>query len=183
MESGFVWGAFFGALAGALIAGMAVAAVVKRALDRRLGAHASLGAEPVSQEPAATNGERFAEIAPELVTLARSAADSAIRREELHEWHQPDLFAESEDDISQAVRAKLRRATFNVAVARSALQGAIRRHGGTLPADLRAELAAFSAALEAEDGGSPYERKRRLAAELDAVESRIRDALGTSAAA
>ena len=180
MESGFAWSAFLGALIGALVAGLLALALVKRALDRRLGGSDSAPATSASDP--ATSGERFAEVAPELVTLARSATDSAIRREELHEWHQPDLFAESEDDISQTIRAKLRRATFNVAVAKSALQGAIRKHGAAMPAELRAELTAFSAALDAEDGGAPHERKRRLSTELDALERRIREALGATAA-
>ena len=183
MESDFAWSAFLGALVGSLIVGGLTLVLIKRSLERGLSAPdlPAQGALDAGTAPAPA-GERFAEIAPELVTLARSATDSAVRREELHEWHQPDLFSQSEDDISQTIRAKLRRATFNVAVAKSALQGAIRRHGASVPAELRSELTAFAALLDAEDGGTPSARKRRLAAELDALEARIRDSLGDSGA-
>ena len=182
MESGFALSAFLGALVGTLVAAAIVVPMLTRSIERRIGADARLAVPSAAAESSTASTDHFAEIAPELVTLARSATDSAIRREELHEWHQPDLFAESEDDITQTIRAKLRRATFNVAVAKSALQGAVRRHAAALPADLRAELTAFSATLDAEDGAAPYERKRRLAAELDAIEARIRAALGANAA-
>jgi hypothetical protein len=181
MESGLAWGAFVGALVGALVAGAVVGFIVKRALVRRLDALDARGSASVAALPSGHDGDRFAEIAPELVTLARTATDSAIRREEVHEWHQPDLFAQSEDDIAQTVRAKVRRASFNVAVSRSALHGALRRHAASLPASLADELAAFADRLEPNGDGSPAERKRRLAADLDALESRVREALAASA--
>lgn len=183
MDSGFAWSAFLGALVGSVLVGGIGLVLMKGTLDRRLsGAPATVQPQLEGEASAVPSGERFAEIAPELVTLARSATDSAMRREELHEWHQPDLFSQSEDDISQTIRAKLRRATFNVAVAKSALQGAIRRHGASVPAELRSELTAFAALLDAEDGGTPSARKRRLSAELDALEGRIRDSLGEGGA-
>jgi len=183
MESGFAWSAFLGALVGSLLIGGLALALIRRSIARALGGVVTPAeSAPAADVAAAPTGERFAEIAPELVTLARSATDSAVRREELHEWHQPDLFSESDDDISQTIRAKLRRATFNVAVAKSASQGAIRRHGAIVPPELRSELTAFAALLDAEDGATPSARKRRLAAELDALETRIRESLGEGGA-
>ena len=104
MESAFAWSAFLGALVGTLAVGVLAVVLMQRSLDRRL-AQLGTAAGAAASEPAAATADRFAEVASELVTLARSATDSAISREELHEWHQPDLFTESQDDITETVRA------------------------------------------------------------------------------
>ena len=121
---------------------------------------------------------RLAEIAPELVSLARAATESAIRTEEVHEWHQLDLFPLGSDDISEAIRDKVRRASFDALATRSALFLAIRRHRGAIPAPLEAELRGFCDRLDPDDGSSRSERKRRLAADLDALEAGLRETIG-----
>lgn len=174
-------------LAAVVVAALVVSALVhgliavwlKGAIVRALASSAdgtgSGGVVRASTE--AGDPERFTEIAPELVNLARAATGTAIRHEEVHEWHQLDLFPLGTDDISEAVREKVRRAAFDAVAARSALVHAVRRHRSAIPAPLEAELSAFCERLEPGDGGSRLERKRRLATELDALESRLRDAL------
>ncbi|HEX6589775.1 MAG TPA: hypothetical protein VF039_12195 [Longimicrobiales bacterium] len=127
---------------------------------------------------AGSGAEGFADLAPELVNLARAATNTAIRNEEVHEWHQLDLFPLGSDDISEAVRDKLRRASFDAVAARSALFVALRRNRGVIPTPLAGELGAFCERLEPSDEGTRAERKRRLAADLDALERHLRDYLG-----
>ena len=176
MESGFVWGAFLGALAGSALA-FAVAALVVRAwLDRRLARAGSAPAHAASDGP--VRDDAFADVAPELITLARAATDSAIRTEELNDWHRPSMSSLGSDDVSEIIRGKLRRASFNAVASRAALSTAIRRHRASLPAALESDLLRFCEGLETDgNGASSSERKRKLAADLDRLEARVREAL------
>ena len=178
MQSGFAWGAFVGALVGSVVAFVVVALIVRGWLERRLAALGGVAARPA--EAPATSDAALADVAPELVTLARAATDSAIRSEELNDWHRPSMTELGSDDVSDIIRGKLRRASFAAVAARAALAAAVRRHRAALPASLANELTDFCERLESNgNGATSGDRKRRLGADLDVLEARIRDALGS----
>lgn len=179
MESEYLWTAILVAIAASALLHVAVGLWLQRSLVRVLGRVPSSAADFPTSPAASAEGsaDRMAEVAPELVMLARMATDSAIRTEEVHEWHQLDLFPLGSDDISQAVRDKLRRALFDAVTARSALFVALRRNRAVIPAPVEAELRAFCERLEPTEEGTRAERKRRLAADLDALEHRLREYL------
>ena len=180
MEWGFVLGAFLGALAGSVVAFALTNASLGRRIDERLGAFEATAARVIDAHAAGAAG--FGDVAPELVALVRSATDAAMRREEVNEWHRPGLNALGSDDISESIRRRIRRAQFEALTARTALQGAIRKHRAAIPADLDAELRSFCERLEANGDGSSAATKRRLSADLDALESRIRESMSAKAA-
>lgn len=180
MEPEFVW-----TIVGAVVLLSAAVQVLtalwlKGAIARQLAAgttrDGSVTAADLDVQPA--NADGFADLAPELVNLARAATNTAIRNEEVHEWHQLDLFPLGSDDISEAVRDKLRRASFDAVAARSALFVALRRNRALIPAAIEGELRAFCERLEPTEEGTRAERKRRHAADLDALERRMREYLG-----
>lgn len=185
-------------LAVAILAAVAVSALVtglvgvwlKGSVDRRLDAFAASAAAQLEafraeaarqQEAHAVRADRFADVADELINLARRATESAIRSEELNEWHRPNAAALGSDDVSEAIRGRLRRASWDTAAATSSLSAAIRRHREVIPGVLEQELAAFHDRLTSASGeGASSERKRELAGALDSLESRFRDLLGAS---
>ena len=180
MDSESVWTIVVAVVALSAAVQVALAVWLRNAITRgRAAGPSGLQAAPSPEtETDADAPYGFAEIAPELVNLARAASNTAIRNEEVHEWHQLDLFPLGNDDISEAVRDKLRRASFDAVAARSALFVALRRNRSIIPAPLDAELRGFCERLEPSDEGTRAERKRRLAADLDALERRLRDYLG-----
>lgn len=151
---------------------------LKRGLLRELSTRSGGPAAGSQASDESGGAERFAEVAADVVTLARAAANAAIRNEEVHEWHQLDLFALGADDISETIRDRVRRAAFDAVAARSAFFVALRRHGAAIPVPLETELRAFGQQLDRDESGTRAERKRKIVAELDAVEARIREALG-----
>lgn len=180
MDSESVWTIVVAVVLLSAVVQVVVALWLKGAIARQLaGGAAGRGATSSLESEAGDAGSYgFAEIAPELVNLARAASNTAIRNEEVHEWHQLDLFPLGNDDISEAVRDKLRRASFDAVAARSALFVALRRNRALIPAPLEAELRSFCERLEPSEEGTRAERKRRLAADLDALEHRLREYLG-----
>ena len=186
MDWEYLGGAALAAVIASVVAHVLFRVWLDRALERRLGAFAAGEQAPGSGEGAqpedsrAAGAGRFAEIAPELVSLARSATDSVIRKEEVHEWHGPNLSALGSDDISDVIHENLRRASLNALAARSLLSEAIRKHRASIPPELAGELTAFCERLSTDEPGSATERKRRLATELDALEAGFRDALGAN---
>ena len=179
--SSVFWSALGGALLGSAIAVAFGAVLVRGMLDRRLASLAAVPVQNADIAPASRSG--FTEIAPELVALVRTATESAIRREEVTEWHRPSLAGGTSDDVSEVIRGRLRRASFNAVAARAALNAGIGRFRGAIPADLETELRAFCTRLDSEEDAPSSERKRRLAEDLDAIETRIREALGSGLAA
>lgn len=180
MEWGFVLAAFLGALAGSVVAYALTGAALRRRIDERLGAFETTASRMIDAHAAGAAG--FGDIAPELVGLVRSATDAAMRREEVNEWHRPSLNALGSDDISESIRGRIRRAQFEALTARTALQGALRKHRAAIPAELDAELRSFVERLESNGDGSSAAAKRRLSADLDAIEGRIRESLSAKAA-
>lgn len=186
MDWEYVGVAALAALIASVVAHVLFRAWLDRALERRLEAFAARepgrgrgeGATPEDLRGAGVG--HFAEIAPELVSLARSATDSAIRKEEVHAWHGPNVSAIGSDDISDVIHENLRRASLNALVARSLLSEAIRKHRSSIPTELEAELRAFCDRLSSDEAGTAAERKRRLAGELDALEAGFRDVLGAN---
>ena len=198
-------------LAGAVLAAIAASALVhvllgvwlRGALDRRLEAFRADAARELeafrsgaarqlealegeaSKQRALTeaSADRFADVAEELVNLARNATESAIRKEELDEWHRPSQAALGADDVSEAIRGRLRRASWEAVAATSSLSAGMRKHRALIPAALEAELSSFCDRLNAKEGDDASDRKRALAAALDALESRFRESLSSAAAA
>ena len=179
MDSQYVWTIVVAVVLLSAVVQVVTALWLRGAIARQLGAGA-VRAAVGSAHPAGAGGDAddFAELAPELVNLARAATNTAIRNEEVHEWHQLDLFPLGSDDISEAVRDKLRRASFDAVAARSALFVALRRNRALIPAPLETELRGFCERLEPTEEGTRAERKRRLAGDLDALEHRMRGYLG-----
>lgn len=176
---------FAAVAASALVHGL-IALWLKRSIERRLSpgvaTPATAATARAADAPRAPDAQTdlFSDLAHELVTLARAATDTAVRNEEAKEWHRPN--AGGSDEIADVVRDRLRRAAWSAVAARSALTEAVRRNRATIPAGLESELYAFCDRLAAEENGTPAERKRRLSADLDALETRFRDALGAGAA-
>ena len=174
--------------ASALVHGL-IALWLQRAIERRLSSlgtttptttriAGTAGAPSAAARAADAQTDLFSDVAQELVNLARSATDTAMRNEEAKEWHKPN--AGGSDEIADVVRDRLRRAAWSAVAARSALTEAVRRNRATIPAALESELYAFCDRLAADDGGTTAERKRRLSADLDALESRFRETLGAT---
>ena len=179
--SSVFWSALAGALVGSAVAVAFGALLMRGWLRRALTANGSAATQVA--DSATTSHAGFTDVAPELVALARTATESAMRREEVNEWHRPSLAGGTNDDVSEVIRGRLRRASFNAVAARAALNAGIGKHRGAIPADLEAELRAFCSRLDGDDDAPSSERKRRLAEDLDAIEARIRDALGSGLAA
>ena len=159
---------------------------LERALDARLDRLSSAAAGQLAmtreetgvlRDAHRTHDDRFAEIAAELIDLARAATESVVRSAEVHEWHRPNM-ALGADDVAAVIRDKLRRASFNAVAARSQLVGAMRRHAASLPQPIESDLRAFCAHLDGNGDASSVEHRRRLADELEKLETRFRDALG-----
>lgn len=126
------------------------------------------------------HADRLADVAHELVTLARTATDAAIRREEIHDWHRPDLETLGSDDIAASIRDQLRRSSLNAVAARSALVLAIRRHRDAIPDELESAIVSFCDGLNDDAAGAAAgrDRRRALATALDALEGRFGEVLG-----
>lgn len=188
-------------LAVAVVAAVAVSALVhawlgarlERSVERRLAAMsgdvnralesfraASERSEAEEEGHRARHADRLADVAHELVTLARNATDAAIRHEEIHDWHRPGLAGLGDDDIAASIRDQLRRSSLNAVAARSALVLAIRRHRDAIPDELEAAIVSFCDGLN-DDGGAgaaARDRRRALALALDALEGRFGEVLG-----